>query len=79
MTRKNDLPKSPAEIEAVAQKYVPGHALLLEGYALGAGSRCWPSRRGITARLVYRQRDLNRPGIHTVTLIVKGIPWVSDD
>jgi hypothetical protein len=73
--RTINLPKSPAEIEAVAKQYVPGHALLLEGYELGAGSRCWPSRRGMTARLVYRQRDLGRAGIHTVTLIVKGIPW----
>ena len=79
MTRKNDLPKSPAEIEAVVQKFVSGHSLPLEGYALSSGSRCWPSKRGVTARLVYRQRDLNRTGIHTVTLIVKGIPWVSDD
>jgi hypothetical protein len=73
--RSFHLPKSPAEIEAVAKKFVPGHDLLLAGYVLCGGSRCWASKRGITARLVYRQRDLGRAGIHTLTLIVKGIPW----
>lgn len=69
------LPKTPAEIEALAAQLFTGHvAFLTEGYALCAGSRCWSSRRGMTARLVYRQRDIAAAGIATVIIIVKGIP-----
>ncbi|MBJ3783395.1 hypothetical protein [Devosia sediminis] len=80
--RTGKLPKSLAEIEALAARVLPGSPLrhlVPGGYVLAAGSRCFASRRGMTARLVYRQRDMGLSGIHTVTLIVKGIPLVSDD
>jgi hypothetical protein len=68
------LPKTPTEIEAVARRYVPAHGLLLDAYSLSASSQCWRSRRGMTARLVYRRRDQAGAGIHTITMIIKGIP-----
>lgn len=80
--RAAKLPKSLVEIEALAARVLPGSPLrhlVPAGYVLAPGSRCFASRWGMTARLVYRQRDLGRAGIHTVTLIVKGIPLVSDD
>lgn len=80
--RTSKLPKSLVEIEAVAARVLPASPLrhlIPAGYVLAAGSRCFASRWGMTVRLVYRQRDLPRAGIHTVTLIVKGVPVVSDD
>jgi hypothetical protein len=75
-TRTAKLPKTDAEIAALAARILPGSPmrhLISEGYSLGAGSRCWPSKRGITARLVYRHRDIGAAGFETITLIFKGV------
>lgn len=81
-SRTSKLPKTPAEIEVLAARFLPTSPLrhlVTDDYVLSSGSRCWLSRRGMTARLVYRQRELQGAGIQTLTLIVKGIPLVSDD
>lgn len=75
--RNTKLPKTQTEIAALAAKLLPGSSfrhLVGDGYALSPGSRCWASKRGMTARLVYRQRDIAAAGVSTITLIFKGIP-----
>lgn len=74
MTRSVKLPKTAEEMQAIAARFCIGHDTILAGYSLTAASRCWESKQGMTARLVYRQRDIDVAGIATITIIVKGIP-----